>query len=71
MTVRFEKTRTKNDDYFDEFYDKSNDVVNSSFSLGEQIPSKAKIARKVMKSLPERRLKVTAIEESKDLDLLR
>lgn len=69
MTVRFEKTRTKNDDHFDEFYDKLNDVVNSSFSLGEQIPSKAKIVTKVMKS--ERRLKVTTIEESKDLDLLR
>ena len=42
--------------------------MNSAFNLGETIP-KPKIMRKVLKSLPERfYAKITAIEESKDID---
>ena len=42
--------------------------MNSAFNLGETIP-KPKIMRKVLKSLPERfHAKITAIEESKDID---
>ncbi|XP_022857366.1 uncharacterized protein LOC111378405 [Olea europaea var. sylvestris] len=64
----FEEVRMKDDETFDEFYTKLNDIVNSSFNLGERIPE-TKIVRKVLRSLPERfRPKVTAIEESKDLD---
>ncbi|XP_022870995.1 uncharacterized protein LOC111390222 [Olea europaea var. sylvestris] len=64
----FEEVRMKDDETFDEFYVKLNDIVNSSFNLGERIPE-TKIVRKVLRSLPERfRPKVTAIEESKDLD---
>ena len=56
---------------FDEFYAKLKDIINTTFNLGETIP-KPKIVRKVRKvlrSLPERfHAKITAIEESKDID---
>ena len=56
------------DESFDEFYAKLNDIVNSAFNLGENI-LKPKIVRKVLRSLPERfHAKITAIEESKDID---
>ena len=42
--------------------------MNSAFNLGETIPE-PKILRKVLKSLPERfHSKITAIEESNDID---
>jgi hypothetical protein len=48
-----------------------NDIVNSSFNLGEKIP-KNRIVKKVMWSLPNRfRPKVSSIKESKDLDIMR
>ena len=53
---------------FDEFYAKLKDIVNSTFNLGETIP-KPKIVRKLLRSLLERfHAKITAIEESKDID---
>ena len=56
------------DESFDEFYAKLKDIVNLAFNLGETIPE-PKIVRKVLKSLPERfHAKITAIEESKDID---
>ena len=56
------------DESFDEFYAKLKDIVNSAFNLGETI-LKPKIVRKVLRSLPERfHAKITAIEESKDID---
>ena len=56
------------DETFDEFYDKLKDIDNSTFNLGEQI-LEPKIVRKVVRSLPERfHAKITAIEESKDID---
>ena len=56
------------DESFDEFYAKLKDIVNSAFNLGETIPE-PKIVRKVLRSLPERfHAKITAIEESKDID---
>ena len=56
------------DESFDEFYAKLKDIVNSAFNLGDTIPE-PKIVRKVLKSLPERfHSKITAIEESKDID---
>ena len=42
--------------------------MNSAFNLGEPIPE-PKIIRKVLRSLLERsHAKITAIEESKDID---
>ena len=56
------------DELFDEFYAKLKDIVNSAFNLAETIP-KTKVVRKVLRSLPERfHAKITAIEESKDID---
>ena len=56
------------DESFDEFYAKLNDIVNSIFNLGE-IYDQPKIVRKILKSLTEDfRPKVTAITESKDMD---
>ena len=56
------------DESFDEFYAKLNDVVNSAYNLGE-IYDQPKIVRKILRSLTEDfRPKVTAITESKDVD---
>ena len=56
------------DDSFDKFYVKLNDIVNSAFNLGKTIPE-PKIVRKMLKSLPKRfHAKITTIEESKDIN---
>ena len=56
------------DEWFDEFYVKLKDIVNSIFNLGETIP-KPKMVRKVLRSLLERfHAKITVIEESEDID---
>ena len=68
LTTSFEEIKMEKDDSFNEFYAKLKDIVNSSFNLGETIP-KPKIVRKVLRSLLERfHAKITAIEESKDID---
>jgi len=56
------------DETFGEFYSKMRDLRNSMVSLGKTI-SDVKLIRKIIRSLPERfRIKVTTIEESKDLE---
>ena len=40
------------DEYFDEFYAKLNDIVNSAYNLGE-IYDQPKISRKILRSLTE------------------
>ena len=56
------------DESFDEFYAKLNDIVNSAYNLGE-IYNQSKIFRKILRSLTENfRPKVTAITESKDVN---
>ena len=56
------------DESFDEFYAKFNDIVNSAYSLGE-IYDQPKIVRKILKSLTEDfKPKVTVITKSKDVD---
>ena len=50
-----------NDECFDEFYAKLNDIVNSAYNLGE-ICDQPKIVRKILRSLIENfRPKVAAI----------
>ena len=57
-----------NNESFDEFYAKLNDIVNFAYNLGE-IYDQPKIVRKILRFLIEDfRLKVTAIT-SKDVDL--
>ena len=68
LTVNFEDIKMEEDESFDEFYSKLKDIVNLTFNLGETIPE-PKIVKKVFRSLPERfHPKITAIEESKDID---
>ena len=56
------------DDCFDEFYAKLNDIVNSAYNLGE-IYDQPKIVKKILRSLIENfRPKVTAITKIKDVD---
>ena len=56
------------DESFDSFYGKLNEVVIGKFNFGEKTKD-SKIVRKILRSLPESfRAKVTTIEESKDLD---
>ena len=64
LTSRFENIRMSEDEPFDEFYAKLNDIVN----LGE-IYDQPKIVRKILRFFTEDfRPKVTTIIESKDVD---
>ena len=68
MTTRFESIRMSEDESFDEFYVKLNDIVNSAYNLGE-IYDQPKLVRKILRSLIEDfRPKVTVITKSKDVD---
>ena len=68
LTTRFEELKMSEDESFDFFYSKLNEVIVSKFNLGEKTED-SKIVRKILRSLPESfRAKVIAIEESKDLD---
>ena len=68
LTTRFESIRMSNNESFDEFYIKLNDIVNSAYNLGE-IYDQPKIFKKILRYLTEDfRSKVTTITESKDVD---
>ena len=68
LTTRFESIRMFDDESFDKFFAKLNDIVNSAYNLGE-IYDQPKIVRKILRSLTENfRPKVTDITESKDVD---
>ena len=68
LTTRFEKLKMSEDESFGSFYSKLNKVVIGKFNLGEKTED-SKIVRKILRSLPESfRAKITASEESKDLD---
>ena len=68
LTSRFESIRMYDDESFDEFYAKLNDIVNFAFNLGE-VYAQPKIVRKIHRSLTEDfRPKVIITTESKDVD---
>ena len=68
LTTQFEELRMSEDESFDSFYSKINEVVIGKFNLGEKTED-LKVVRKILRSLLESfHAKVTAIEESKDLD---
>ena len=68
LTTQFEELKMSEDESFDSFYSKLNEVVVSKFNLGEKTED-SKIVSKILRSLPESfRAKVIVIEESKDLD---
>ena len=59
------------DESLSDLYTKLCDIANESFALGEKIPETT-IVKKVVRSLPNRfSFKVIAIEEAKDLDLMK
>ena len=68
LTTRFEELKMNEDEPFDSFYGKLNEVVIGKLNLGEKIED-SKVVRKILRSLLESfYAKVIAIEESKDLD---
>ena len=68
LTTRFEELKMGDDESFDSFYGKLNEIVIAKLNLREKIED-AKVVRKILRSLLETFwAKVTAIEESKDLD---
>jgi hypothetical protein len=68
LISRFEEIKMLEDETFGEFYSKMSDLRNSMVSLGKTV-SDVKLIRKILRSLPERFwIKVTTIEESKDLE---
>ena len=68
LTTQFEELRMSEDESFDSFYSKLNEVVIGKFNLGEKIED-SKVVRKILCSLPESFCaKVTTIEKSKNLD---
>jgi hypothetical protein len=68
LISKFEEIKMLEDETFREFYFKMSDLRNSMVSLGKTV-SDIKLIHKILRSLPERfRIKVTTIEESKDLE---
>ena len=68
LTTQFEELKMSEDESFDSFYSKLNEMVVKKFNLGEKTKD-SKIVRKILRLSPESfRAKVTVIEESKDLD---
>jgi hypothetical protein len=68
LISRFEVIKMLEDETFKEFYSKMSDLRNSMVSLGKTV-SDVKLICKIIRSLLERfRIKVTTIEESKDLE---
>ena len=68
QTTQFEELKMSEDESFDSFYSKLNEVVIDKFNFGEKTED-SKVVRKILQSLPESfRAKVMAIEESKNID---
>lgn len=71
LSAILEEIRMKDGESFDDFYVKLNDIVNSSFNIGERI-LEMKIVKNVLKSLLERfKPKATVINKSKDLNMIK
>ena len=68
LTSKFESIRMSDDESFDKFYAKLNDIVNFAYNLSE-IYDQPKIVRKILRSLTgDFRPKVAVITESKDVN---
>ena len=53
LTSRFKEIRMLEDESFNEFYEKLNDIVNFRFNLVENVEN-SRIIRKILRSLLER-----------------
>lgn len=70
VNSRFKDIRMLEDESFNEFYEKLNNIVNFRFNLVEKVED-SWIIRKILRSLPERFWpKVIAIEENEDLETI-
>jgi RNA-binding protein YhbY len=68
LISKFEEIKMLEDETFGEFYSKMSDLRNQMVSLGKTVLD-VKLIRKILRSLPERfKIKVTTIEESRDLE---
>jgi hypothetical protein len=68
LISKFEEIKMLEEETFEEFYTKISNLRNSMLSLGKRI-SDLKLIRKILRFLLEFfRIKVTTIEESKDLE---
>ena len=68
LTTQFEEVKMSDDESFDSFYGRLNEIVIAKLNLGEKIED-AKVVRKILRPLPKSfQAKVTTIEQSKDLD---
>lgn len=71
VTTAFEMVRMEDNETFDDFYAMLSAIGNSTLNLAEVIP-KNRVVCMILRSLPERfHLKVVAIEETNDLDILK
>jgi len=71
LISKFEEINMLDDETFSEFYTRINNLRNSMVSL-EKVSNVKLIKKKILRSLSERfRIKVTTIEESKDLDSMK
>jgi hypothetical protein len=71
LISRSEEIKMMEDETFEEFYSKMSDLRKSMVSLTKTV-SDIKLICKILRSLLERfRIKVTAIEESKDLEKMK
>ena len=52
LTTRFEEVKMSDDESFDSFYGRLNEIVIAKLNLGEKIED-AKVVRKILRSLPE------------------
>ena len=71
LTIRLENLHMLEEESLYDFYPKLYDITNESFALGEKIPESMPM-RKIIRSLPNRfQFKITAIEESNNLDTMK
>jgi len=71
LISRFEEIKMLENETFGEFYTRINNLRNSMVSLGKKV-SDAKLIKNILRSLPKHfKIKVTSIEESKDLDSMK
>ena len=71
LTTRFKELKMGDNESFDSFYGKLNEILIAKLNLEEKIED-AKVLRKILRSLLESfRAKITVIEESKDLDKIK
>ena len=52
LTTKFEKLKMGDDEAFNSFYGKLNEIVITKFNIGENIED-SKVVRKILRSLPE------------------